>query len=97
MSDDFALAAILALRKRGVDVPRQFSVVGIDDVPFAAAVGLTTVRQDHRAKGAAAVAALTGGISRAIDLRVVERTSTAAPWASARTRIDVREPTIDAT
>jgi DNA-binding LacI/PurR family transcriptional regulator len=79
MSDDFALAAILALRKRGVDVPRQISVVGIDDVPLAAAVGLTTVRQDHRAKGAAAVAALTGGTSLAIELRIVERSSTAAP------------------
>ena len=75
--------AILALRKRGVDVPRQISVVGIDDVPLAAAVGLTTVRQDHRAKGAAAVAALTGGTSRTIELRIVERSSTAAPLGPA--------------
>ena len=29
----------------------RLSVVGFDDIPAAAAAGLTTVRQDHHAKG----------------------------------------------
>ncbi|HEX6026864.1 MAG TPA: substrate-binding domain-containing protein, partial [Solirubrobacter sp.] len=32
----------------------ELAVVGFDDIPEAAAAGLTTIRQDHRAKGRAA-------------------------------------------
>jgi DNA-binding LacI/PurR family transcriptional regulator len=45
-------------------VPEDLSVVGFDDNPLARRVrpALTTVRQDVRAKGQAATAALTAAI-----------------------------------
>ncbi len=52
-SDMIALAAIAALREQGVDVPRDVSVVGFDDVPAGAHVNpsLTTIRQDIKHGG----------------------------------------------
>ena len=45
-------AGVLAL---GVlDAAPDLAVVGFDDIPEAAAAGLTTIRQDHHAKGRAA-------------------------------------------
>jgi DNA-binding LacI/PurR family transcriptional regulator len=54
-SDVMALGALQAARDRGVDVPSQLSVTGFDDVPDAVHAGLTTVRQPHQEKGAAAL------------------------------------------
>ncbi|MGF1463064.1 MAG: LacI family DNA-binding transcriptional regulator [Maricaulaceae bacterium] len=52
-SDMIALAAIAALRDKGVEVPNNVSVVGFDGVPTGAHVSpsLTTVRQDVRRGG----------------------------------------------
>lgn len=44
-SDEVALGAIRTLRRAGLRVPEDVSVVGIDDHPLAALVDLTTVRQ----------------------------------------------------
>ena len=46
-NDIMAIGAIRALRERGLHVPRDFSVVGYDDIPDAAysCPALTTVRQ----------------------------------------------------
>lgn len=44
-SDEMAIGAIQAATEAGVRVPDEVSVVGFDDQPVAAAVGLTTVRQ----------------------------------------------------
>lgn len=46
-NDSFALAAIHALRKLGLTVPKDISVVGFDDLPFSSLVdpAITTVRQ----------------------------------------------------
>jgi LacI family transcriptional regulator, galactose operon repressor len=44
-SDTQALGALEAARVLGIDVPRDLSVVGFDDIEVAAYVGLTTVRQ----------------------------------------------------
>lgn len=46
-NDDTAIGVISALKSRGYDVPKDFSVVGFDDIPFAKniAPSLTTVRQ----------------------------------------------------
>ena len=50
-SDVLALGVLDAAARAGVAVPGELSVVGFDDVPAAADAGLTTVRQDHHAKG----------------------------------------------
>ncbi|KUL38742.1 LacI family transcriptional regulator [Streptomyces sp. NRRL F-4489] len=59
-SDMMALGAIRAARQRGLDVPRQMSVVGFDDSPLIAFTDppLTTIRQPVQAMGQAAVRAL---------------------------------------
>jgi DNA-binding LacI/PurR family transcriptional regulator len=44
--DELALAVLRACQRRDIAVPDEMSVVGFDDVPAAAAAGLTTV---HRA------------------------------------------------
>lgn len=45
-SDEMALGAMEVARLRGLDVPRDLSVVGVDDQPVAQFVGLTTVRRN---------------------------------------------------
>lgn len=49
-SDLIAIGAMKCMRKAGIEMPRQVSVVGFDDIPAAAYSGpsLTTVRQDTR-------------------------------------------------
>ncbi len=64
-SDVLALGVLDAAAAAGVGVPGRLSVAGFDDVPPAADAGLTSVRQDHHAKGRRAgellLAALGGG------------------------------------
>ncbi len=59
-SDMIALAAIAALREAGIEVPKDVSVVGFDDIPAGAHVSpaLTTVHQDIRTAGKILVAKL---------------------------------------
>jgi DNA-binding LacI/PurR family transcriptional regulator len=61
LSDVLAFGVLRAARERGIQVPQELSVVGYDDIPDAATAGLTTVFQDHAAKGEAAVRLLTSG------------------------------------
>lgn len=51
MSDVAGLAAMRAVRDRGLEPGRDVSVTGFDDIPAAAAAGLTTVRQPIRERG----------------------------------------------
>lgn len=46
-NDNTAIGVIAALQSRGFNVPRDFSVVGFDDIPFASNItpSLTTIRQ----------------------------------------------------
>jgi LacI family transcriptional regulator len=46
-NDDMAAAAIAAAHRRGLDVPRDLTVVGFDDTPVAQEIwpALTTIRQ----------------------------------------------------
>lgn len=82
-SDLLALGVVRAATGRGLDVPRDLSVVGFDDSPAATRhdPALTTVRQDVAAKGRAAAAAL------AAELEAVEEQGRAGadggrtPWA----------------
>ena len=64
-SDLMALGAIRSVRERGLDVPRDVSVVGYDGSTLTAFTDppLTTVRQAVPAMGAAAVRALLDEIS----------------------------------
>jgi DNA-binding LacI/PurR family transcriptional regulator len=59
-NDQMALGAILALEERGLQVPRDISVVGFDDIPEARYFRppLTTVKQDFGIQGRAAFARL---------------------------------------
>ncbi|MDQ3662281.1 MAG: substrate-binding domain-containing protein, partial [Actinomycetota bacterium] len=64
LSDELALGAAEAIKKSGLSVPRDVSVVGFDNVPAAASTpGLTTVNQDHFEKGRAAARLLTEQMS----------------------------------
>ncbi|RLK52711.1 LacI family DNA-binding transcriptional regulator [Microbacterium telephonicum] len=52
-NDHMSIGVLSALRARGLEVPRDVSIVGFDDVPEAAYLlpPLTTVRQDFQALG----------------------------------------------
>jgi len=64
-SDALALGAIRAVRRRGLEVPRDVSVIGFDDSAHMPVTDppLTTLRQPVAAIAAAAVAALTTRIA----------------------------------
>ena len=63
-NDEMAIGAIHAFAAAGVSVPGGISVVGFDDIDFAAVVSpaLTTVRQPRFAMGRAAVDTVTARI-----------------------------------
>lgn len=50
-SDVMALASMAAARALQVRVPEDLSIIGFDDIPEAAAAGLTTIRQPMVEKG----------------------------------------------
>ncbi|MEH3089935.1 MAG: LacI family DNA-binding transcriptional regulator [Microbacterium arborescens] len=65
-NDQMALGAMLALKRRGLRVPDDISVVGVDDIPEAAYFDppLTTVRNDFAETGRHAVHELVARIER---------------------------------
>ncbi|WBL19152.1 LacI family DNA-binding transcriptional regulator [Citricoccus sp. NR2] len=92
-SDEMAFGAILAARDLGWKVPEDLSVVGIDGHDLGELFGLTTIAQDARGQGAAAVRKvleLLGERELERDptegfypTEFVARSSTAAPRSSA--------------
>ncbi len=60
LNDNTAVGVIAALHLRGYDIPRDFSVIGFDDIPFASNItpALTTIRQPRTNIGARAMALL---------------------------------------
>jgi DNA-binding LacI/PurR family transcriptional regulator len=92
-SDPLALGAVRAVRRAGLTVPRDVSVVGYDDSPFMACTDppLTTVRQPIEAIGRAAVEMLVGQIEGSsiaaeelyFEPEIVARGSTGAASVSA--------------
>jgi LacI family transcriptional regulator len=75
-SDHLAAGALEAIAAAGLRVPDDVSVVGFDDLPWAALgpIGLTTIRQDPLAIGARAaeelLAAIDGGPPRTVTVPV---------------------------
>lgn len=65
-SDTMAAGALLALRERGVDVPRELAVVGFDDLPTSAYTTppLTTMHQPTDELGATAVRLLVAQLEQ---------------------------------
>ncbi|HEY0258634.1 MAG TPA: LacI family DNA-binding transcriptional regulator [Lacisediminihabitans sp.] len=87
-NDLMALGLIHAFRDAGLDVPRDVSVVGFDDIPEAAHYWppLTTVRQDFAEIGRRSVAMVLGELAGELDRRydqispeLIVRKSTAPP------------------
>lgn len=87
-SDQIAIGALRTLRKAGISVPQQISVIGVDDEPVAEVADLTTVAQPVHEQGAnaarALIAALDSGDRSDPDVvvlptRLVIRGSTAPP------------------
>jgi DNA-binding LacI/PurR family transcriptional regulator len=91
-NDQTALGAMLALKERGVRVPEDVSVVGIDDVADAAFFDppLTTLHLEFEAQGRASVLALIARIEGSAGARpdlptphlVLRRSSGPAPGAA---------------
>lgn len=87
IGDDMAFGAVRRARELGVDVPRDVSIIGVDDQPVADVLGLTTVHQDVAEHGAHAarllIEQLAGNeaITNRFDaaVRLVERCTTAPP------------------
>lgn len=61
--DEVAIGAIIAAQRIGIQVPAALSVVGIDDHEFAEMFSLTTLRQQPREQGTAAVEVLLAEIA----------------------------------
>ncbi len=80
-NDEMAIGAMKAARATGLRVPQDLSLVGFDDISFAAFTDppLTTIRQPRREFGRAAVAALLHPRTRRAPIRhdLVIRASTA--------------------
>jgi LacI family transcriptional regulator len=87
-SDFIAIGVMQAVKERGLAVPRDISLVGFDDMPFAEflAPGLTTVRQPTSELGRAGVRTLlalfdkkTPAALMRLPVTLVDRQSVAAP------------------
>ena len=60
-NDSAALAALQVCRDAGLRVPQDVAIVGFDDLPAAAAAGLSTLRVDAEALGRTGVELLVRG------------------------------------
>jgi LacI family transcriptional regulator len=81
-NDDMAAAAISVAHRRGLDVPRDLSVVGFDDTPIATTVWpeLTTIRQPIAAMAEAAINLLLHKIRRSKDRHVTQAVDHLVPY-----------------
>jgi DNA-binding LacI/PurR family transcriptional regulator len=90
-SDEMALGAMRAVRRAGLRVPDDVSIVGFDDHDLADLMDLTTVAQPAQEQGALAASLLLDAVERGAGLppevvlptRLVLRGSTAPPRGSA--------------
>ena len=94
-SDEMAFGALRALRRVGLRVPADISLVGFDDHPMAEYFDLTTISQDVRDQGRQIAEQLIRAVSRPGDVpakqlraptRLVVRGTTAVSGPSTRGR-----------
>ena len=85
-SDEVAMGAMRTLRRAGLRIPEDMSIVGIDDHPHAALADLTTVRQPVQLQGRLTGELLLGplrdgDVEAAVEVptELVVRASTAPP------------------
>jgi LacI family transcriptional regulator len=95
--DAIAIGALEALKAEGISVPDEISVIGIDDIPRAAELGLTTLRQSVRSVGQRAAAALLAtiigeiepGFRDLVPAEFVLRQSVAPPCTAPRKEAEI--------
>jgi LacI family repressor for deo operon, udp, cdd, tsx, nupC, and nupG len=63
-SDEMAFGAIKAIRKKGLRVPEDISIIGYDNHEFAATIGLTTVSQPVQFLGQLAASQIMAKIEK---------------------------------
>lgn len=88
-SDEMALGLMFEAHRRGIRIPEDLSVIGIDDHDFSNAAGLTTIRQDPTVQGALAAQMLMAELDGQPDAirdtvvphRLIRRSTTAPPRA----------------
>jgi DNA-binding LacI/PurR family transcriptional regulator len=80
LSDEMAAGAVRAAREAGVSVPKDLGILGFDDHDFAAAMGITTVRQPVGELGEMAAQALLDAVegspwegNRVLEHQLIER------------------------
>ncbi len=86
-ADEMAFGVMLAAEERGIRIPDDLSLVGVDDHDVAAVVGLTTVHQDVAEHGARAARLVLDQLVEHTDpvatelapVRLIVRRSTAPP------------------
>lgn len=76
MSDEMAFGALRELWDRGLDVPGDVSVIGVDDHDFASIVGLTTIQQEVARHGEVAARMLLDRLDSGVR-DIVRHTPTA--------------------
>lgn len=105
-NDETAIGCLAALRERGIEVPRDMSLVGFDDLKLLQGINppLTTVQVPLYELGATAMRQLLRTFdgedvedTLVLQHRIVPRESTAAPFAeaTAETEMIVRPVTTD--
>jgi DNA-binding LacI/PurR family transcriptional regulator len=93
-SDEMAIGAVAAVRRAGLRVPEDVSVIGIDDHEMAEFFDLTTVGQPAREQGRLAAAMLLAAMdpdcpkdaippTQIVESRLIVRGTTAAPTGDA--------------
>lgn len=89
-TDEMALGALRTLRRCGLQLPQDMSLVGFDDHEMASLMELTTIAQPVREQGSMAATLLLDGLERAPDssppqlalpTRLVVRSTTGPPPA----------------
>ncbi len=91
LNDDMAIGVMQAARERGLDLPRDLSVVGFDDLPMAARVwpNLTSVRLPIRDMGRMAAEKLLAPI-RGVDPAKLDQTEVRPALVVRESAIPVR-------